>query len=70
MRVCSLALLSGLKDPSGIAMSWGVGRRFGWDPEFLWLWHRLAAVAPMFGSRVFRVKKGGKSRAPGFRARV
>ena len=28
---------------SGIAMSCGVGRRHGTDPELLWLWHRLAA---------------------------
>ena len=27
-------------------MSCGVGRRCGWDTELLWLWYRLAAVAP------------------------
>ena len=26
-------------------MSCGVGRRCGLDPELLWLWYRLAAVA-------------------------
>ena len=30
---------------SGVAMSCGVGRRHSSDPELLWLWHRLAAVA-------------------------
>ena len=25
-------------------MSYGVGRRSGWDPMLLWLWCRLAAV--------------------------
>ena len=28
-------------------MSCGVGRRRGSDLELLWLWHRLAAVAPI-----------------------
>ena len=28
-------------------MSCGVGRRRSSDPTLLWLWHRLAAVAPM-----------------------
>ena len=28
-------------------MSCGVGRRRGSDPESLWLWHRLAATAPI-----------------------
>jgi len=32
---------------SGIAVSCGVGRRCGSDPELLWLWCRLAAVAPI-----------------------
>ena len=26
-------------------MSYGVGRRRGSDPTWLWLWHRLAATA-------------------------
>ena len=30
----------------GVAMSCGVGRRRGLDPELLWLWKGLAAVAP------------------------
>ena len=30
----------------GLASS-GVGRRRGLDPALLWLWHRLAAVAPI-----------------------
>ena len=41
--VRSLALLSGLT--SGIAMSCGVDCRLGSDPELLWLWHRLMAMA-------------------------
>ena len=41
--VRSQALLSGLG--SDVAVSCGVGRRFGSDPELLWLWCRLAAVA-------------------------
>ena len=28
-------------------MSCGVGRRLGSDPVLLWLWRRLAAVAPI-----------------------
>ena len=28
-------------------MSYGVGCRRGWDPVLLWLWHRLAATAPI-----------------------
>ena len=30
-----------------VALSYGVGRRCGLDPELLWLWHRLAATAPI-----------------------
>ena len=32
---------------SWVAMSCGVGRRCGSDPALLWLWWRLAAVAPI-----------------------
>ena len=32
---------------STIAISCGIGRRHGWDPMWLWLWHRVAAVVPM-----------------------
>ena len=32
---------------SGVAVSCGVGRGRGSDPELLWLWQRLAAVAPI-----------------------
>ena len=28
-------------------MSCGVGHRHGSDPALLWLWHRLAATAPI-----------------------
>ena len=28
-------------------MSCGVGSRQGSDPALLWLWHRLAAIAPI-----------------------
>ena len=41
--VRSLALLSGLR--SSIAMSCGVGWRWGSDSTLLWLWHRPAATA-------------------------
>ena len=29
---------------SGVAVSYGVGRRFGFNPELLWLWSGLAVV--------------------------
>ena len=32
---------------SGVAVSCGVGCRLGLDPALLWLWHRLAATAPI-----------------------
>ena len=32
---------------SGVAMSCGVGCSRGSDPTLLWLYHRLAAVAPV-----------------------
>ena len=32
---------------NGIAMNCGVGHRHGSDPVLLWLWCRLAAVAPI-----------------------
>ena len=37
-----------VKDPV-LPVSCGVGRRGGLDPEllWLWLWHRLAATAPI-----------------------
>ena len=43
--VGSLALLSG--SGSGVTLSCGVGRRRGSDPKVLWLWYRLATVAPI-----------------------
>ena len=30
-----------------VAVSYGVDRRQGLDPTLLWLWHRLAAAAPI-----------------------
>ena len=33
-----------VKDPSHVAVSCGVGHRCALGLEFLWLWHRLAAV--------------------------
>ena len=36
-----------VKDLAGIAVSCGVGHIHGLDPALLWLWHRLAAVAPI-----------------------
>ena len=32
---------------SSVAVSCGVVHRCGLDPELLWLWHRLAIVAPI-----------------------
>ena len=32
---------------SGVAVSCGVGRRLNSDPALPWLWHRLAAAAPV-----------------------
>ena len=31
----------------GLAVSCGVGGRQGSDPALLWLWHQLAAIAPI-----------------------
>ena len=31
----------------GVAVSRGVGRRYGLDPPLLWLWGRPAAAAPI-----------------------
>ena len=45
MRVSSLASLSGLR--SGVAVDCGEGSRHSSDPRLLWLWPRLAAVAPI-----------------------
>ena len=30
-----------------VAVSYGVGRRCGWDPALLWVWGRLVAAAPI-----------------------
>ena len=43
--VRSLASLSGLR--LGVAVSYGVGHRHSLDLALLWLWCRLAAVAPI-----------------------
>ena len=32
---------------SGVAVSCGVGHRCSSDPKLLWLWRRMAAVAPI-----------------------
>ena len=45
MQVQSLGSLSGLR--ISIAVSCGVGCRHSLDPALLWLWHRLAAAAPI-----------------------
>ena len=45
-RVCSLALLSGLRSLS--CYSCGVGHRCGSDPMLLWLWPRPAATVPIW----------------------
>ena len=34
-----------VKDPAGVAVSCGVGRRRSSDPEMMWLWWRPAATA-------------------------
>ena len=34
--------------PYGVAMSCGVGHRWGLDPALLWLWYRLEAKAPVW----------------------
>ena len=44
LHVRSLALLG---KGSGVAVSCGVGCRYGSDPELLWLWHRPVATAPI-----------------------
>ena len=41
-----LGLAQWVKDPYVIAVSCGVGHRCGSDLALLWLWRRLAAVAP------------------------
>ena len=46
LRVQSLASFSGLR--IGVAVSCGVGHRHSSDLAFLWLWHRSAAVAPIW----------------------
>ena len=40
-------LIPGLAQRSGVAVSLGVGHRCSSDPAWLWLWCRLAAVAPV-----------------------
>ena len=45
-----VGLIPGLAQRVGeasIALSYGLGSRLSWDPKLLWLWHRLAAVAPI-----------------------
>ena len=39
--------IPGLAQGSSIAVSYGVDHRFGSDPALLWLWCRLAAIAPI-----------------------
>ena len=39
--------IPGLAQRSGVAMSYGVGCRRGWDPALLRLWHRRVATAPI-----------------------
>ena len=43
----SILALAQWVEGSSVAMSCGVGRRRGSDPELLWLWRRLAATAPI-----------------------
>ena len=49
-------------------MSCGVGHRKGLDPELLWLWHRLAAAAPiqsLYGPKKQKKKKKKKKKKEG-----
>ena len=46
MQVRLSGLLQCVKDPSA-AVSYGAGPRPSQDPALLWLWLRLAAVAPI-----------------------
>ena len=70
---------------SCIAVSRGVGLRHSLDPEFLWLWYRPAAVAPIhllaweppyaMGAALKRPKKKKKKRGkvvlkPGLQERL
>ena len=43
-----LGLAQWVKDPYVIAVSCGVGHRCGSDLALLWLWHRLAAIVPIW----------------------
>ena len=53
-------------------MSCGVGRGHGLDPASLWLWHRLAATAPIqplpwepsyaIGAALKKAQKKGKNK--------
>ena len=43
----SIPVLAQWVKGSSIAMICGVGRRHSLYPELLWLWHRLAATAPI-----------------------
>ena len=45
LRGRSLASLSGLRIPSGISLSCGVGCRCGSDPALVWFWRRPVAAA-------------------------
>ena len=45
MQVRSLASLSGLG--AGVTVSYGIDCRHGSDLVLLWLWYRLAGVAPI-----------------------
>ena len=42
-----LGLTQWVNPHSGVAASWGVGRRLGFNPALLWLWHRPAPAAPI-----------------------
>ena len=42
-----VGLIPGLAQGSSVAVSCGVDGKCSLDPTFLWLWHKLAAVAPI-----------------------
>ena len=47
MRLRVRSLAHSVRHGSGVAVSCGVGRRCGSEPELLWLWCRPAAIAPI-----------------------
>ena len=59
-RVQSLASFSGLR--ISVAMSCSMDHKLSLDPALLWLWHRLAAVAPIGPELPYAVSVALKSK--------